>query len=144
MLLLKLNLTRKSKPLEQTMVWNFICFCMLQKVSFIKITCVYTRQQNGIVERKCQNLLNIGRALKIQSCISLSYWGYCLKHAAHLINVTPSLLLHHKTPYEILYSKKPIYSSLKVFECLLMLVPALITVEKSLIQGADNTFACLK
>lgn len=56
-----------------------------------QIFCFYTPQQNGIVERK-HHLLNIGRALKIHSYLPLSYWGYCIKHAATLINLTPTLL----------------------------------------------------
>lgn len=87
---------------------------MWQKASFTK-KLVFTPHQNGVVERKYQHILNVGRVLKYQSSILLPFWGYCIKHATSFINISSSPLLKHKSLYEPLYSKKPIYPVIKSF-----------------------------
>ncbi|XP_074328123.1 uncharacterized protein LOC141666036 [Apium graveolens] len=57
-------------------------------------TCVYTPQQNGLVERKHRTFLNIARALRFHSSLPISFWEDCLLTTSHIINRTPSLLLN--------------------------------------------------
>lgn len=56
-------------------------------------SCVYTPQQNGIVERKHRQLHNTARALRTHVGLPLHFWGDCLMTTTYLINRTPTPLL---------------------------------------------------
>ena len=85
---------------------------------FHETSCVYTPQQNGRVERKYQQILNVAWALMFQSQLSKHYWSYAVNHTVYLINRTPSPIIENKTPFELLHKQNPNFSILKVFGCL--------------------------
>ncbi|XP_075108915.1 uncharacterized protein LOC142180748 [Nicotiana tabacum] len=93
-------------------------FFLASKGIIYQTSCVYSPQQNGIVERKHMHLLETCRALLFQSKLPISYWEECLLTATYLINRFPSKVLKFKTPYELLFGMPPSYHSIKVFGCL--------------------------
>lgn len=92
--------------------------CFAVKGIINQTTCVYTPQQNGFVERRHRTLLNMARALRFHSSVSISFWGDYLLTATYLINRTPSLHLNGITPDEVLYNTAPNFDDLRVFGCL--------------------------
>jgi len=82
-----------------------------------QMSCVETPQQNEVVERKHQHILNIIRALIFQSNLSKLFWNFTVSHAIFLLNRLPSKVLHNKSTYDILYGSSPDLTFIKVFDC---------------------------
>jgi len=80
--------------------------------------CVETPEQNAIVERKHQHILNVTHSILFQSNMPLIFWSYTVNHTVHLINRTPSVAIDNRIPYDLLHGKMYDITNLKVFGCL--------------------------
>ncbi|GJU95598.1 putative RNA-directed DNA polymerase [Tanacetum coccineum] len=84
-------------------------------------TCPHTPEQNGVAERKNRLLLEMTRALIIESYVPKTFWPEALATATYLINRLPTKILKMKTPLETLteYHTLPQVLTLepKVFGC---------------------------
>ncbi|KAJ0503054.1 putative RNA-directed DNA polymerase [Helianthus annuus] len=84
-------------------------------------TCPHTPEQNGTVERKNRILLEIARALLIESRVPKSFWPEAIATATYLINRLPTKALDLKTPLKTLsdFTKLPPTLTLepRVFGC---------------------------
>lgn len=78
-------------------------------------SCVGTPQQNGIVGRNHQHLLNTARALVFQSKLPKQFWDRAVSQTAHIINRLPTKYLSQQSPFEVHFERKPEFNLLKVF-----------------------------
>lgn len=75
-----------------------------------------TPSQNGIAERRNRTYLNMARAIMIESGVPDSFWAEAIYFVNYICNRSATKSLD-KSPYEILYHKKPDLSHIRVFGC---------------------------
>lgn len=83
-----------------------------------RISCPYTQEQNGAVERRNRIIIEKGLTLLAQSSLPHDFWEHAFKTATYLHNRTITPTLHYHSPYQKLYHKDPNYGFLKTFGCL--------------------------
>ncbi|OMO78631.1 Integrase, catalytic core [Corchorus capsularis] len=81
----------------------------------LQYACPKTPEQNGLVECKHRNIVELGLTLLFHSHTPKWYWVEAFGTAIWLINRQPSRVLDWKSPFELLYNKSPDYSCLRVF-----------------------------
>jgi len=79
-------------------------------------SCVYTSQQNGVVEHKNRHLIETTRTLLIHGLVPQSFWGDVVLTTCYLINRMSSSVLDNKIPHSILFPHELLHPlPLKVF-----------------------------
>ncbi|KAJ0666336.1 putative RNA-directed DNA polymerase [Helianthus annuus] len=74
-------------------------FCQ-EKGIIHQTSCAHTPEQNGVSERKNRFLLEVTRALMIESQVPKYYWPEALVTATYLMNRLPTRALNLKTPLQ--------------------------------------------
>ena len=84
-------------------------------------TCPYTPEQNGVSERKNRTLLEMARAMLIESNAHRIFWPEAIAASAYLTNRLPSTTLNLQTPLEVLstlaHIPLPLTLKPRVFRC---------------------------
>lgn len=75
-----------------------------------------TPQLNGVTERRNQTLLDMVRFMMSRASLPISFWGYALETAAHILNLVPTKKVA-KTPHEMWTGKVPSLAHIKVWGC---------------------------
>lgn len=78
-------------------------------------SCVESPQQNGRVERKHQQILNIGRALLFHTNLPKQFLCYVVSHVVFIMNRVARPLLNNTSPYFLMHKTLPDLHYLKVF-----------------------------
>ena len=74
-----------------------------------------TPQQNGVVERKNQTLIEAARTMLRESRLLMYFWAEAVNTACYTQNRTLITKEHEKTPYELMANKKPTLKYFHVF-----------------------------
>jgi transposase InsO family protein len=77
----------------------------------------YTPQQNGVVERKNQTLIEVTRTMLDEYKTPGNFWAEVINTACHAINCLYLHKIYKKTTYELLTRNKPKVDYFRVFGC---------------------------
>ncbi|KAK2412680.1 putative mitochondrial protein [Trifolium repens] len=84
-----------------------------------RLTCPHTSHQNGTVERKHRQIVEMGLTLLSHASLPLKFWDHSFTQSVYLINKLPSSALPNmQSPHFALYKSHPDYTQLKTFGCL--------------------------
>jgi hypothetical protein len=73
----------------------------------LQLSSPYSHFQNGQIERDMQNVLDVSRTIMSAGNAPNRLWEFAVKHACLLINYSPTSNDSKKTPYELVFGKKP-------------------------------------
>ena len=82
-----------------------------------RVTVHDTPEHNGVAERLNRTLVERVCAMMYASGMLKSLWGEAVMHATWVKNCTSTCQLGKKTPYEMLYQKKPNLENILVWGC---------------------------
>ncbi|CAH1415477.1 unnamed protein product [Lactuca virosa] len=75
-----------------------------------------TPQLNGVAERRNRTLLDMVCSMMSRASLPISFWGYALETAAHILNLVPTKKVA-KTPHEMWTGKVPNLDHIKIWGC---------------------------
>ncbi|GJV21896.1 retrovirus-related pol polyprotein from transposon TNT 1-94 [Tanacetum coccineum] len=100
---------------------DYLCSaCQLRKIKniFHQKSILRTPQQNSVVERRNQTLVEATRTMMIFSKAPMFQWAEGVATACYTQNRSLIHTRHNKTPYELVHDKKPDLKFLRIFGAL--------------------------
>ncbi|GJY70807.1 putative ribonuclease H-like domain-containing protein [Tanacetum coccineum] len=76
-----------------------------------------TPQQNGVAERMNRTLIEAARTMLADLLLPTTFWAEAVSTACYIFNRVRVTKPQNKTPYELLFSHKPIISYIRPFGC---------------------------
>jgi hypothetical protein len=73
------------------------------------VSCPYTPEQNGLVERKHRHIIELSLATMFNASIPLIYWDQIFESVAFIINKLPCISGNILFPFETLFHQAPDY-----------------------------------
>uniref|UniRef100_A0ACD5TR82 Uncharacterized protein n=1 Tax=Avena sativa TaxID=4498 RepID=A0ACD5TR82_AVESA len=95
---------------------EFVSYCTELGIKHFT-TAPYTPQQNGVVERRNQTVVEMARCMLKSMDVPADFWGEAVKAAVYVLNRSPTRSLDGVTPYELWHGKRPSVSHLRTFGC---------------------------
>ncbi|KAI3725477.1 hypothetical protein L1987_65265 [Smallanthus sonchifolius] len=77
-----------------------------------------TPQQNGVAERRNRTLIEAARTMIIDSKLHVTFWAEAVNTACFVQNRVLITKSCKKTPYEIMYKRKPVIDFFRKFGCI--------------------------
>lgn len=96
---------------------TYVKTCLINYVQFIRNLC-HTPQPNRVAERKHRYILEVTKAIRLQTHIPIKFQCHCVQEAGYMINRLASAVLNNKFPYEVFFNQKPTINHLRVLGCL--------------------------
>jgi hypothetical protein len=96
---------------------QFSIFCSDQGIMHYTTT-PYSPQENGVVERRNQSVVEMARCLLKSKGVPPRYWGEAVSTTMYLLNRSPTKSVQGKTPYEAWHGRKPQVAHLRTFGCI--------------------------
>jgi transposase InsO family protein len=80
-------------------------------------TAPYSPQQNGVVERRNQTVVEMAHSLMKSMGVSATFWAEAIGTAVHILNMSPMRSLKGVSSYEAWCGKKPRVDYFRTFGC---------------------------
>jgi len=94
----------------------FSVFCSEGGIKHFTTT-PYSPQQNGVVERRNQTVIEMARCMLKSMNVPSELWGEAVCTAVYILNRSPTKSLNNMTPFEAWHGKKPKVNHLRTFGC---------------------------
>lgn len=85
---------------------EFAIFCKRNGIHG-ELTAAYTPQQNGVVERKNQTVVEMARSMITATSLPKQFWAEAVATVVYVLNISPTKAVMNRTPYEAWKYRKP-------------------------------------